>query len=107
MPAELHKYSEALRDYDAAILRQDKPFHNIEMDQNLDIRVSPYLWIIYFNRGNVKAELNDAAGAAMAFIRTECLNADFPGDSLKDSVTETHYCGKNLPSQTLAKIGTR
>lgn len=65
--AELHKYSEALRDYDAAIQRQDKPFHNIEMDQNLDIRVFPYLWTIYFNRGNVKAELNDAAGAVLDY----------------------------------------
>ena len=59
--AERREYSEALRDYDAAIHHKDKPLHN--MNPDLVVLFAPYLWMVYFNSGNVKAELDDAAGS--------------------------------------------
>ncbi len=60
--AELGNYSGAKEDFDLAIVNKDRPFLNWEEHTVRDTNQFIH-WPLYFNRGNVRAELNDLKGA--------------------------------------------
>ena len=61
--AETGDYSSAKEDFDLAIRNQGRPFVKWEGTSTPSSVKPYYIWPLYFNRGNVKAELNDLKGA--------------------------------------------
>ena len=61
--AETGEYSSAKEDFDLAIRNQGRPFVKWEGTSTPSSVKPYYIWPLYFNRGNVKAELNDLKGA--------------------------------------------
>ena len=60
--AEKKDYHGAKLDYDLAVANQDRPYFSMRSQTN--IRFNPNLhYPVYFNRGNVKSELEDYEGA--------------------------------------------
>ncbi|MDE0183337.1 MAG: FRG domain-containing protein [Caldilineaceae bacterium] len=60
--SEKGDYPGAVKDYDWAIRNKERPFH--DSVEGLQRPFGPhYLWQLFFNRGNGKAELKDYAGA--------------------------------------------
>ena len=60
--AELGDFSGAKEDYDQAIVNKDRPFLNWKEQTPTDANQFIH-WPLYFNRGNVRAKLNDLKGA--------------------------------------------
>ena len=60
--AELGDYSRAKEDYGLAIVNKDRPLLSREKQPAADPN-QIFHWPLYYNRGNVRAELNDLKGA--------------------------------------------
>lgn len=56
-------YSSGIADFDQAIRRRDRPFVEMESGKSPSTARPYYTWVLYFNRGNARAELNDLEGA--------------------------------------------
>ena len=55
-------HKEAIEDYDKAVSHKNRPFLNFNPDTT-NLIFNPILFMVYFNRGNVRTELKDYAGA--------------------------------------------
>ena len=68
--SEIGDYCSASEDYGLAILKNKRPREDLEVD-NSPVNAKKYFnWPFYFNRGNVKAELNDLEGALEDYNET-------------------------------------
>ena len=68
--SEIGDYCSAREDYDLAILKNKRPLEDLEVDSSPVNATKYFNWPFYFNRGNVKAELNDLEGALEDYNET-------------------------------------
>ena len=76
--AQLKLYKEAVEDYDNAVSHKDKPFLNVDPSPTKLI-YNPILVMLYYNRGNAKAELADYEGALRDYDETIRLDPTYSG----------------------------